>query len=103
VAYPARVLRIHGSNPGGLIPELVAADINRSNGGPSSWRRWRLRRLAAPVAGSFRAALSDLTTRRQALVLRIEALDSYTELLTDAVVAGAVTLPDRAADAAPIN
>ncbi|MFF1632648.1 hypothetical protein [Leifsonia sp. NPDC058248] len=103
VAYPARVLRIDGSNPGGLVLELVVADINRSIGGPSSWRRWRLRRLAASVAGPLREALSDLTTRREALVRRIAALDSYTELLTDAVVAGAVTLPHHAADAAPEN
>ncbi|WP_426516743.1 hypothetical protein ACPPVQ_18770 [Diaminobutyricibacter sp. McL0618] len=100
VAYPARVLRVDEADPGGLVPELVAADINRSTGGPASWRRWKLRHVAPQVTGTLRAALSDLAARREALARRIEALDSYTELLTDGVVAGAVTLNGHAADAA---
>ena len=49
VVHPARVLRINSGDPGGLVPELVAADIDRSSGGPGAWRRWRLRRVAPHV------------------------------------------------------
>lgn len=100
VVHPARVLRIDSGDAGGLVPELVAADIDRSSGGPGAWRRWRLRRVAPHVAEPLRAALSDLATRRDALARRIEALDTYAKLLAAGVVSGAVTLTDNAADAA---
>jgi hypothetical protein len=100
VAYPARVLRIDRADPGGLVPEVVADDINRSRGGPASWRRWRLRRVAPQVAEPLRLALAELATRREALTRRNQALNSYSELLTAGVVSGVVTLTDHAADAA---
>lgn len=100
VAHPARVLRIDPADPGGLVPELIAADITQSPGGPGAWRRWRLRRVAPHVSAPLRQALADLATLRDTLARRIEALDTYTELLTAGVVSGAVTLTDDAADAA---
>ncbi|MBT2517657.1 hypothetical protein J7E29_09455 [Streptomyces sp. ISL-90] len=103
VAYPARVLRIDGADPGGLVPELVAADIDHATGGPAAWRRWRLRRVAPRVAEPLRTALSDLATRREAIARRIKAIDTYAELLSAGVVSGAVTLTDHAADAASEN
>lgn len=100
VAYPARVLRIDAADPGGLVPELVAADIETSVGGPAAWRRWRLRRVAPSSAGRLRAALADLSSRREALERRIAALERYRDLLVSGVVAGVVTLTDPAAAAA---
>jgi hypothetical protein len=94
------VLRIDRADPGGLVPEVVAADIGDSRGGPAAWRRWRLRRVAPAAAEPLRSALSDLATRRATLEQRAEALDSYARLLTDGVVSGAVTLTEPAADAA---
>ncbi|MBS1674687.1 MAG: hypothetical protein JSS74_12075 [Actinobacteria bacterium] len=100
VASPARVLRIDSADPGGLIPELVAADIEHSSGGAGSWRRWTLRRVSPPARLALRAALADLAARREALARRIEALDTYSELLAAGVVAGRVSLADDAADSA---
>lgn len=100
VAYPARVLRIDGADPGGLVPDLVAADINHSTGGPAAWRRWRLRRVAPRVAEPLRATLAALATRREALARRIEALDNYADLLTAGMVSGVVTLTNKAEDSA---
>ncbi len=100
VVHPARVFRINGADPGGLVPELVAADIEQAPGGPGSWRRWRPRRVAPSVIEPLRNALNDIATRRDALTKRIEALDTYAELLAAAVVSGTVTLTDNAADAA---
>ena len=93
VAHPARVLRVRAADPGGLIPELVAADIARAPGGPAAWRRWRMRRVAPAAAAPLRAALAKIATRRAGLDRRIRALDDYSELLADGVVAGVVTLP----------
>ncbi len=93
VAYPARVLRINRSDPAGLVPELIAADISHSLAGPSAWRRWTLRRVAPRAAAPLREALSDIAIRRAALDRRIQSLDTYAELLTDAVAAGVVSVP----------
>lgn len=101
VAHPARALRIDPADPGGLVSELVAADIDDAHPGPGSWRRWRLRRVSPSDRGPLRAALTELARHRRDLEDRLAALDDYTSLLTAGVVAGAVTLtsPD-AADAA---
>lgn len=98
VAHPARVLRINGADPGGLVAELVATDINRSGGGAGSWRRWRLRRVSPLATPRLSAVLTELATRRKALEDRIEALDAYADLLAAGVVAGSVTLIDPAAN-----
>lgn len=101
VAHPARVLRIDAADPGGLVPELVAADIDGAHPGPGSWRRWRLRRVAPQARGPLRAALTELARHRRELEDRLAALDEYTSLLTAGVASGAVTLtPPDAADAA---
>jgi hypothetical protein len=101
VAHPARVLRIDPADPGGLVPELAAADIDGAHPGPGSWRRWRLRRVAPSIRGPLRAALTELARRRRDLEDRLAALEDYTTLLTAGVASGAVALtsPD-AADAA---
>ena len=100
VVYPARVLRIDAADPGGLVPELVAADIDHAIGGPAAWHRWRLRRVAPQVTKPLREALLELAIRRQTLASRIAALDSYGELLSIGVVSGAVILTEQAANAA---
>ncbi|WP_347978201.1 hypothetical protein [Microbacterium sp. ProA8] len=102
VAHPARVLRIDASDPGGLVPELMALDIDRSPGGAGSWRRWRLRRVAPQQTAPLRAALADIATRRRALEHRVEALDAYADLLAAGVASGTVMLTDPAAAAASV-
>lgn len=100
VAYPARVLRIDRSDPGGLVPELIAADINQSAGGPAAWRRWKIRRVTPQLTEPLRSSLTELAACREALTRRVAALDSYAELLTAGIASGAVTLTDPDAVAA---
>lgn len=92
VAYPARIMRINAADPGGLVPELIAADVATATGGPGSWRRWTLRRVAPSATAPLRRALADIAATRQELQTRITDLDHYADTLTAAVVAGAVTL-----------
>ncbi|MDE0546343.1 hypothetical protein [Microbacterium sp. C7(2022)] len=99
VAYPARTLRITAADPGGLVPELVAADIATQPSGPGAWKRWMLRRVAPAAIAPLRSALADITAARSELESRVANLDHYIDTLTAAVAAGAVTLTDR--DAAP--
>lgn len=92
VAYPARVLRITAADPGGLVPELLTADIVGQPAGPGAWKRWMLRRVAPQAIAPLRGALADINARSEALRDRAAKLDRYAELLAAGVVAGAVTL-----------
>jgi hypothetical protein len=100
VVHPARILRIDRADPGGLVPELIAADIDQAPSGPAAWRRWQLRRVAPQVGEPLRLALLDIAARRQDLARRIAELDAYSGLLTAGVVSGSVTFTDKAASAA---
>ncbi|MFB9308624.1 hypothetical protein BJY17_001909 [Agromyces hippuratus] len=91
-AYPARVLRITAADPGGLVPELLAADIVGQPAGPGAWKRWMLRRVAPQAIAPLRGALAEIAAQSEALRDRAARLDRYAELLAAGVVAGAVTL-----------
>lgn len=92
VAYPARILRITAGDPGGLVPELIAADIAGQPAGPGAWRRWMLRRVSPRAIAPLRGVLAEIAARRDALLDRAARLDRYAELLAAGVVAGAVAL-----------
>ncbi|WP_336641441.1 hypothetical protein [Microbacterium sp. USHLN272] len=102
VAYPARVLRIRASDPGGLVPEVVATDITGAPSGPGAWRRWMLRRVAPQAIAPLRAALTEIEGARSALEARAARLSDYADLLVAGATSGAIALtdPTTAADAA---
>lgn len=102
VAYPARVLRITAGDPGGLVPEIMKADISGAASGPGAWRRWILRRVAPPAIAPLRAALADIDSARSNLEARTARLTDYADLLVAGATSGAITLNDStiAADAA---
>ncbi|WP_396667363.1 hypothetical protein [Microbacterium sp. R86528] len=92
VVYPARVLRITAADPGGLVPELIAADIAQAAGGPGAWKRWMLRRVTPAQIAPLRTALIEIADHQQALRQRLTMLDTHADLLADAVASGAVTI-----------
>ena len=102
VAYPARVLRIAAGDSGGLVPEVVAADIARSAAGPAAWRRWMLRRVAAQNEVPLRRALAEIAAARADLQARAARLDDYAALIVAGATSGVATMIDTtpAADAA---
>ncbi len=103
VAYPARVLRITVADPGGLVPEVVAADITGAASGPAAWKRWMLRRVAPQNLAPLRRVLADIAAARADLEARAARLDDYATLIVAGATSGAVTMmdPNAAADAAP--
>lgn len=92
VAYPARVLRIRRSDPGGLVPEVVAADIVGAASGPGTWRRWMLRRVAPQSIVPLRTALAEIEAARSDLEVRAARLSDYASLLVASTTSGAITL-----------
>lgn len=103
VAYPARVLRITPADSGGLVPELIAADIAAQAGGPGAWQRWMLRRVAPSAIAPLRRALSKSAGVRAELMDRVARLDHYIDTLTTAVAAGTVTLTESDATASALK
>lgn len=98
VAYPARVLRINKKDPGGLVSEVVAADISDATAGPGAWKRWILRRIDHRSAAPLAQALNAIAEARADLEGRSARLDEYATLLVTAATSGAVALVDAADD-----
>lgn len=94
VVFPARVLRMDAGDPGGLLADVVAADINALPAADKSWRQWRLRR----VPDAQRMKLADSLARLQhgqALAReRLKDLEELATLITDGVAGGSLTLTD---------
>ncbi|MFJ6378058.1 hypothetical protein ACIQH9_20350 [Pseudarthrobacter oxydans] len=92
VVFPARVLRIDDGDPGGLVPDVVAADINQLSNSDKDWRGWRLRRTPDAQRQPLRNALAELQHEQQAARERLGRLDELATLITDGVAGGSLTL-----------
>ncbi|MET4061748.1 hypothetical protein ABIB35_003325 [Arthrobacter sp. UYP6] len=94
VLYPARILRINSQRPGGLQPQVLAADIKALPSGRGSWKRWSARRLGEPERETLTQALGELTRQRDAARTRLEQLEELTTLVLDGVAGGSLALTD---------
>ncbi|MCD2168294.1 hypothetical protein LPW41_01135 [Microbacterium sp. JC 701] len=101
VAYPARVLRINKKDPGGLVSEVVAADIFDAMTGPGAWKRWTFRRVDHRSAAPLARALNTIAEARANLEARSARLNEYAALLVTAATSGAVALVDAPDDENP--
>jgi len=99
------VLRITATDPGGLVPEVMAADITGATSGPGAWKRWMLRRVAPKSIAPLRQALTDIAAAREELEARASRLADYAALIVAGATSGAVTMieTNHAADAATIQ
>lgn len=83
VVYPARVLRISETDPGGLLPAVVAADINAATG--DDWKRWPLRTIPDGERTALAETLKDIETQRAQAQSRLNSLAELATLITDGV------------------
>ncbi|MGY3379449.1 hypothetical protein ACVWYS_001406 [Arthrobacter sp. TE12231] len=97
VAFPARVLRIDAGDPGGLFPDVVAADINKLPAADKSWRQWRLRRVPDAQRKKLGETLARLQHEQQQSRERLKRLEELATLITDGVAGGSLTLTDPSA------
>lgn len=96
VPFPARLLRIDRTDPGGLVADVLAADIRAMPADSRQWRRWPVRRVPDGERDGLTDALSRLRTASASTRRRLHDLDALTRLLTDGVTRGSLTLqPDE--------
>jgi hypothetical protein len=92
VAYPARVLRVVNAATSGLVPQVLATDINLLPHTARAWRTWPVRRVPRGQVAAVAAALvslQDEETRARDRAVRIATL---TQLVLQGVTARALTL-----------
>ncbi|MDQ0825581.1 hypothetical protein QFZ60_001754 [Arthrobacter sp. B2I5] len=101
VVFPARILRIDQGDPGGLLPAVVARDINNLNPADKSWRNWQLRRTGEAQRQPLTNALHRLQHEQTQARERLKQLEELATLITDGVAGGSLTLTDPMTHAAP--
>ncbi|MCO4261940.1 hypothetical protein NG697_03160 [Pseudarthrobacter sp. MDT3-26] len=101
VVFPARILRIDRGDPGGLVPDVVAADISCRPAADKSWRNWRLRRTPEVQRRPLTNTLATLQHEQAEARQRLKRLEELTTLITDGVAGGSLTLTDPISIAAP--
>jgi len=94
VVFPARVLRIDAGDPGGLLADVVAADINKLPAADKAWRQWRLRYVPDAQRKKLAESLTRLQHEQQEARERLERLEELATLITDGVAGGILELID---------
>lgn len=90
VEYPARILRISSRNRYGLIPTVIARDINA--GQPGSWRRWHVKRFHEDHLETTKKTLELLERSKQQALERAAQLEQLTALLTTGSASAALQI-----------
>ncbi|WP_026264748.1 hypothetical protein [Arthrobacter sp. 135MFCol5.1] len=101
VVFPARILRIDQGDPGGLLPAVIARDINNLNPADKSWRNWQLRRTGEAERQPLTNALQRLQHEQAQARQRLKHLEELATLITDGVAGGSLTLTDPISHAVP--
>jgi hypothetical protein len=92
VVSPARVLRVDRHKPHGLLPHVIATDINRVVPQAKQWRLWRLRRAPAEQLAPLRETLEAIGAKRMAALDRASQLDELAALVTAGVTDTTLTI-----------
>jgi hypothetical protein len=103
VVFPARILRIDDGDPGGLVPNVVAADINSLPAADKTWTSWRLRRTPDHQRQPLVQILAGLQHEQCEARRRLVQLEELATLFTDGVAGGSLTLTHPSPHAAPIE
>jgi hypothetical protein len=92
VVSPARVLRVDRHQAQGLLPRVLAADINSVVPQAKQWRLWRLRRAPAEQWALLRETLEAIDAERVAALDRVSQLDELAALVTAGVTDTTLTI-----------
>jgi hypothetical protein len=92
VVFPARILRINPVDPGGLLSDMLAADITAMPPTHRHWRRWPVRQAPHPKGVALADALAAIRAEQRTARLRLAHLDELSALLMDGVAGNAFTV-----------
>ncbi|MEJ7629965.1 MAG: hypothetical protein WKF54_10280 [Nocardioidaceae bacterium] len=92
VVAPARVLRINPASSGGLVPEVLAGDVNAMPAEARAWRNWPIRRVPTTQRAVLIDALADLERQRTQALDRLALVEELTHLVTRGVASGSLAL-----------
>lgn len=92
VEAPARILRFDTSSAIGVVPALLAADINRLPPAAKNWKAWPLRRVAPDQAAEVAAVFVALESHHAELVEHLRQLDQLQGVLADGLSSGTLAL-----------
>lgn len=92
VLYPARILRINATDPGGLLPQMLAQDLRNAPGG--NWRQWPARRIYDGARPTLSGALAVVADERRRLAVRLQRLDELSGMLMDGAAHGSFRVLD---------
>jgi hypothetical protein len=95
VVSPARVLRVDRHKSHGLLPHVIAADINRVVPQAKQWRLWRLRCVPAEQLAPLRETLKAIDAERMAALDRVNLLDEVAALVTAGVTDTTLTITNQ--------
>lgn len=90
VVAPTRILRINATS--GLLPEVLASDINAVPAGAREWKGWPVRQVPPTEEKALCDALAAIEHERTVALERVALLEELTHLLTHAVTTQSVTL-----------
>lgn len=90
VVAPARILRINATS--GLLPEVLASDINAVPAEAREWKGWPVRQVPPTEEKALVDALAAIEHERAVALERAALLEELTHLLTQAVTSQSVTL-----------
>ena len=91
VVSPARVLRVDRHKPHGLLPHVIAADINRGSQQAKQWGVGPPRR-APRQSAPLRETLKAIDAERMAALDRVSQLDELAALVTAGVTDTTLTI-----------
>ncbi|MGH3793833.1 MAG: hypothetical protein ACRDSP_02980 [Pseudonocardiaceae bacterium] len=90
VLAPTRVLRITPAS--GLLPEVLAGDINAVPAEARTWRGWTIRRVPPAERVALADALAAIERQRIHALNRVALLGELTQLVMRGVTSGSLTL-----------
>lgn len=92
VVAPAQILRITPASAPGLLPDVLAADINAVPTEARAWRGWTVRQVSTTERVALAEVLTTVQGQRTHALDRVALLDELTQLVMRGVTSGSLTL-----------
>ncbi|MGP5023993.1 hypothetical protein ACTXJR_15025 [Glutamicibacter ardleyensis] len=86
VRFPAQILRVDQQPVHGIVPLVLASDINSRASG--HWKRWSVRSVPSDQVSSLTAALLKVNSEKHAAEERLKRLEEFSTRLVSGVTNG---------------